>query len=185
LDNLLSGLISSKTRVKLLMRFFLNPQARSYLRELANEFKVSTNAVREELNQMTQTHLLKAEKNGRNVFYSANTQHALFPELRSMVLKVMGVDQVIDGILTRLGDLKYAYLIDDYAQGKDSGVIDLLLVGNLNNYHLFDLITKTQKYINRKIRHLVLSENEYNNFQSNLIAKPHLLIWSADNRRVE
>jgi hypothetical protein len=97
----------------------------------------------------------------------------------------MGVDQVIDGILTRLGDLKYAYLIDDYAQGKDSGVIDLLLVGNLNNYHLFDLITKTQKYINRKIRHLVLSENEYNNFQSNLIAKPHLLIWSADNRRVE
>ena len=82
LENLLSGLISSKTRVKLLMRFFLNPQTRSYLRELAKEFDVSTNAVREELNQLIQTHLLKSEKSGRNVFYSANTSHTLFPELR-------------------------------------------------------------------------------------------------------
>jgi hypothetical protein len=52
LDNLLSGLISSKTRGKLLLRFFLNPQTRSYLRELAKEFSVSTNAVREGLNRM-------------------------------------------------------------------------------------------------------------------------------------
>jgi DNA-binding transcriptional ArsR family regulator len=183
LDNLLSGLISSKTRVKLLMRFFLNPQTRSYLRELAKEFDVSTNAVREELNQLTNTHLLKAEKNGRQVYYSANSEHALFPELRSMVSKVMGVDQVIDGVLTRLGDLKYAYLIDDYAQGKDSGVIDLLLVGNLNHHHLYDLITKTEKYINRKIRSLLLSEDEFNHFSRKLNSKPHLLVWSPDKHQ--
>ena len=124
MDNLLSGLISSKTRVKLLMRFFLNPQTRSYLRELAKEFDVSTNAVREELNQLTQTHLLKSEKSGRNVFYSANTAHTLFPELRSMVQKVMGIDQVIDGIVQRSGNLEQAFLIADYAEGKDTGIID-------------------------------------------------------------
>jgi predicted ArsR family transcriptional regulator len=94
-DNLLSGLISSKTRVRLLMRFFLDPQTRSYLRELAKEFNVSTNSVREELNQLTHTHFLKSELSGRNVFYSANTDHALFPELRSMVTKVFGVDRVL------------------------------------------------------------------------------------------
>jgi hypothetical protein len=127
---------------------------------------------------------LKAEKNGRNVFYSANTEHALFPELRSMVQKVMGIDQVIDGILSRLGDLKYAYLIDDYSQGKDSGIIDLLLVGNLNHHHLFDLITKTEKYINRKIRLLLLSEDEFNHLRSKLTTKPHLLVWSADDHRI-
>jgi predicted ArsR family transcriptional regulator len=91
LDNLLSGLISSKTRVKLLMRLFLNPETRSYLRELAREFSASTNAVREELNQLTQTHLLKCEKSGRPAFYMANTEHTLFPELKSMVTKVMGI----------------------------------------------------------------------------------------------
>ena len=60
---------------------------------------MSTNAVREEFNRLSQTELLKGEKNGRNVFYSANTAHTLFPELRSMVQKVMGIDQVIDGIV--------------------------------------------------------------------------------------
>jgi DNA-binding GntR family transcriptional regulator len=67
------------------MRFFFNPETRSYLRELAKEFNVSSNAVREELNQLTRTNLLKSEKNGCQVYYMANTQHSIFPELRSMV----------------------------------------------------------------------------------------------------
>ena len=79
-DNLLSGLIASKTRIKLLMRLFFNPKARSYLRELAKEFNVSTNAVREELNQLTKTELLTSHKSGRQVMYQANQNHPLFPE---------------------------------------------------------------------------------------------------------
>jgi predicted transcriptional regulator len=179
LDNLLSGLISSKTRVKLLMRFFLNPQTRSYLRELAKEFDVSTNAVREELNQLTHTQLLKSEKSGRNVFYSANTAHTLFPELRSMVQKVMGIDQVLDGIVQRLGNLEKAFLIDDYAAGKDTGIIDLIVVGKINNHHLSDLSQKTERYINRKIRTLVLSREEFRDFLPRLQERPHVLLWEA------
>ena len=126
MENLFTGLISSKTRIKLLIRFFFNPSTRSYLRELANEFNVSTNSVREELNQLTRTELLTSQKSGRQVFYKANQKHPLFPELKSMVSKVMGIDQVIEGIVTRLGDLERAFLIDDYAEGKDSGIIDLV-----------------------------------------------------------
>ena len=179
MDNLLSSIISSKTRIKLLMRFFFNPKTRSYLRELAKEFDVSTNSVREELNQLTQTKLLKSQKNGRQVFYMANTEHALFPELKSMVSKVMGIDKVIDGIVNRLGDLEQAYLIDDYAEGKDSGIIDLLLVGNIDRYHLNDLSRKTERYIKRKIRTLVLSREEFEDYQSRLKQQPNVLIWKA------
>src|SRR4030042_2797378 len=145
--SLFSGLISSKTRIKLLVRFFFNPAIRSYLRELAKEFNLSTNAVREELNQLTKTNLLKSHKNGRNVYYAANPDHPLFPELKSMVSKVMGLDQVIEGIVRRLGDLESAYLIGDYAEGKDTGIIDLLLIGRIDQYHLNDLIRKTERYI--------------------------------------
>lgn len=177
MDNLLSGLISSKTRVKLLMRFFLNPQARSYLRELAKEFNVSTNAVREELNQLTQTQLLKSEKNGRNIFYRANYDHALFPELRSMVQKVMGIDQVIEGIIQRIGNLEAAFLIGDYAEGKDTGIIDILLVGTIDEYHLNDLTRKTERYIKRKIRSLVMTSDEYQSLQAKFDQMPKLRIW--------
>ena len=183
MDNLLSGLIASKTRIKLLMRLFFNPKARSYLRELAKEFNVSTNAVREELNQLKKTDLLKSEKNGRQVYYMANTEHALFPELKSMVSKVMGIDQVIDSIINRLGNLEMAYLMDDYAEGKDTGIIDILLVGNINEYHLNDLSRKTERYIKRKIRSLVMTNDEFNNFLSELENRPRVLIWKASKKK--
>ena len=179
MENLFTGLISSKTRIKLLVRFFFNPNTRSYLRELAKEFNVSTNSVREELNQLTKTELLTSQKSGRQVFYKANQGHPLFPELRSIVSKVMGIDQVLEGIVTRLGDLERAYLLDDYAEGKDTGIIDLLLVGSIDQYHLNDLSRKTERYIKRKIRTLVLNRDEFEDYASKLEKQPHVMIWEA------
>ena len=182
MEDLFAGLISSKTRIKLLVRFFFNPMTRAYLRELAKEFNVSTNAVREELNQLAKSNLLKSEKNGRHVFYKANQDHPLFPELRSMVSKVMGLDQVIDSIVNRLGDLETAFLIDDYAEGKDTGIIDLVLVGDIDEYHLNDLSRKTERYIKRKIRSLVVSRDEFNELVPKLEGRPRVLIWEAKKK---
>lgn len=179
MESLFSGLIGSKTRIKLLIRLFLNPAAEAYLRELAGEFGVSTNAVREELNQLTGTALLRSRRQGRQVLYSANPDHPLFPELGSMVRKVVGIDRVIESIVTRLGRLEEAYLIDDYAQGKDTGIIDLVLVGDIDAYHLNDLTRKTERYIRRKIRPLVLSRQEFDNMRPTLAGRPRLLVWSA------
>ena len=184
MDNLFSGLIASKTRIKLLTRFFFNPLAKSYLRELAKEFNVSTNSVREELNQLTRTELLTSKKSGRQVHYMANQDHPLFPELKSMVGKVMGIDQVLDSIVKRLGDLESAYLIDDYAEGKDTGIIDLLLVGDIDQYHLNDLSRKTERYIKRKVRSLVLSRDEFNDILPKLEKRPRVLIWEANKKQV-
>ncbi len=182
-NDLLSGIIASKTRIKLLTKFFFNPETRSYLRELAKDFDVSTNAVREELNQLTKTKLLKSQRNGRQVLYQANQDHPLFPELRSMVGKVMGIDKVIDGIVNRLGNLERAYLIGDYAEGKDTGIIDLVLVGNIDQYHLNDLSRKTERYIKRKIRTLALTSEEFQKFEPTMANRPTLLVWTQQKGR--
>jgi len=96
-----------------------------------------------------------------------------------MVSKAMGIDQVIDSIVSRLGDLERAYLIDDYAEGKDTGIVDLLLVGNIDQYHLNDLSRKTERYIKRKIRSLVLTREEYEELEPKLKQRPSFLIWEA------
>lgn len=179
MPDILSGLITSKTRIKLLVRFFLNPGAQSYLRELAREFDLSTNAVREELNQLTNARLLKNEKSGRQIIYCANADHPLFTELKSMVGKLIGIDKVINGIISRLGNLERAYLIGDYAEGKDTGIIDLVLIGNIDRYHLDDLCRKTERYIHRTIRTIVLSSDAFASFFEKLKDRPHLLIWQA------
>ena len=99
-----------------------------------------------------------------------------------MVGKVMGIDHVIDDLAGRLGDLEKAYLIDDYAEGKDTGIVDLLLVGNVDPYHLNDLSRKSERYIKRKIRSLVMTWDEYKDFEPKIKSSPHILIWEANKK---
>ena len=175
--SILSSLIASKTRINILMRLFLNPDQHAYLRELASEFTVSPSQVSGELQQLSDAGLLKSNKSGRQINYRANTEHPLFPELHSMVKKALGMDQILESILGRLGNLNLAFLIDDYAQGKDSGLIDLVLVGDIDRTNLEDLVKKTEKYIDRKIRTLVLNKKEYKDLLPKLKARPQLILW--------
>ena len=178
----LHDIITSRTRIKLLVRLFSNPSSKAYLRELAGEFGVATTGIREELRQMVHSRLLTSQKSGRQIIYQANQEHPLFPELRSMVQKTLGIDRVLESIITRLGDLEEAYLIDDYAQGQDTGIIDLLLIGNIDNYHLNDLTKKTEHYIERKIRSLVLTPEEFETMGPQIKQRrPHLLLWKKED----
>ena len=176
--SMLSTLIASKTRINILMRLFLNPDQQSYLRELANDFTVSPSQISGELQQLSVAGLLKSNKSGRQINYRANTEHPLFPELQSMVNKALGMDKILESILERLGNLILAFLIDDYAQGKDTGLIDLVLVGDIDRNNLEDLVKKTEKYIDRKIRTLVLSESEFEELSSKLQTRPQLVLWT-------
>ena len=181
MTSIFSGLITSKTRIKILMRLFLNPKQNAYLRELADEFSASPSQVREELRQLSDAGFLESHKNGRQIQYQANQMHPLFHELQSMVQKALGMDRILDSILDRLGNLEEAYLIDDYAEGKDSGIIDLVLVGDIDQENLTDLVAKTERYIDRKIRTLVLSNSEFNNLKPKINNRPLLKLWEIKN----
>ncbi len=177
MNSILSSLITSKTRVKILMRLFLNPERNAYLRELADEFKISTGLVSEELKQLQKAGFLESEKNGRQLHFRANQQHPLYAELNSMVRKALGMDRIIDSIVERLGNLETAYLVGDYAEGKDSGIIDLVLVGDIDQANLTDLVAKTEKYIGRKIRTLAVQGEEFESMREMLNRNPILLLW--------
>ncbi|MFC1684680.1 ArsR family transcriptional regulator [Pseudomonadota bacterium] len=161
------------------MRLFLNPEGHAYLREMAEEFKVSPSQVRDELQQLSSAGLLESEKEGRQINYRANTKHPLFPELHSMVRKALGMDRILDSIIERLGKLEQAWLIDDYAEGKDTGLIDLVLVGQIDQANLSDLVAKTERYIGRKIRTLVLMPDELKKLESVINTRSRLLLWKC------
>ncbi len=174
---MLDSLITSQTRVKLLLRFFLNPKMRGYLRELASEFGESTNSIRVELNKLSQAKILKSQVEGRNKIYQANTDHPLFNEIRNIVLKSTGISQVVSNILNKLGDVKTAFIRGDYAVGKDSGLIDLVIVGNsVNKAELERVREKTEKLIDRKIAVIVLTEEEYEKLKDHLTKTPVLVL---------
>jgi DNA-binding transcriptional ArsR family regulator len=174
------GLITSKMRVRILQRLFLDPRQESYLRELAEEFNASPSQVRDELHQLNRAGVLTSERRGRQIHYRANTEYALFPELHSMVKKALGMDRILDSIIERLGNLELAFVVDDYATGRDSGLIDLVLVGEIDQSNLADLVAKTERYIGRKIRPLALTRAEYQRLRAEFTRRPRIVLWGRE-----
>ncbi len=149
---MLETLITSKTRIKLLLRFFSHQGNTSYLRGLAEEFDESTNSVRVELNRLSQAGFLQSYQEGNTVQYRANTAHPMYRQLKELVAKYLGFDYLVDEVLERLGDLHLAVVTGDYAMGLDSGTIDLSLVGRIQMDFADKLVRKAEEAIGRKIR---------------------------------
>lgn len=171
---MLESLITSKTRVKILLKFFLNSQTRSYLRGLESEFGESSNAIRVELNRMEAAGLLSAENEGNRKFFKANTSHPLFGDIHNILLKYIGIDRIIEEVVLKLGDLKRVYLTGDFAKGQDSAIIDLVIVGDsIDQGYLHSLVEKAQELINRKIRVLTLNLAEEKEYQK----EDWLIVW--------
>lgn len=176
----LDSLITSKTRIKLLLKFFANPGMSAYLRSLAEEFGESTNSVRVELNRLTEANLLTACDEGRTKIYRANPKHPLFNEVQSMVRKYMGIDQLSGLIFEKiaaLGNVEKAYLVGDYAQGLDEGCIEIVVVGNVDEKALEELVNKAEAIVRRDIRvQIIFSESHLDKQQ------PNILIWDKNNQ---
>lgn len=178
---MLEALITSKTRLKLLLKFFLNSSNTAYLRGLEPEFGESTNAIRVELNRFEKAELLTSKLQGNKKYYQANTSHPLFPEIHKLLLKHIGLDKIIDKVIKNLGHLSEVYLVGELAKGKNSKVIDLWFVGeNLDKNYLMNLVVKAEELINRKIRYLVLDNKERNEFLKNKSKSELLLVWKAE-----
>lgn len=174
---MLNSIITSETRIKLLLRFFLNPKASGYLRQLAKDFGESTNGIRLELNKLSEAKMLTTSQEGRNKVYRANAEHPLFNDIRNIVLKSTGIDKVVTNILDKLGDLELAFIRGDYAIGKDSGLIDLVVVGKaINTTELERVRTKTEGLINRKINVLVLTPEEFEGLKERLLEEAVLIL---------
>lgn len=172
---MIESIITSKTRIKLLLKFFLNSQTTSYLRGLEAEMGESTNSIRVELNRLENAGLLNSSNEGNKKMFFANTQHPLFLEINSILKKFVGIDQIIDRITTQIGDLQEAYITGDFAIGKDSPIIDLALVGEkLDRTYIDNLVERAEGLINRRIKYLVLTPDEMVQYYEN---KPVLLIW--------
>lgn len=174
---MLDSLITSKARFKLLLKFFMNPETRGYLRELATEFGESTNNIRVELNRLANAKMLLSESVGRTIVYRANVKHPLFTDLQNVVQKYVGIDRLVDDLIARLGQLEVVYVIGDYARGVDSGLIDLVLVGDVKPDVLDRMLKKTSQAIARNIRPMVVHADELKKLWSQLDMEHALLIW--------
>ncbi len=177
---MIETLISSKTRIKLLLKFFLNSNTTSYLRGLEGEFGESSNAIRLELNRLEKAGMLTAHTDGNKKMFQANTLHPLFKEIHNILRKHIGLDDIIENVIERLGDVEKVYLVGDFSRGLDSKIIDLVFIGSIDTKYLVQLIDKAQKMIGRQIRYLIYNQKEYDETDWRRTGAEPLLVWSKD-----
>lgn len=170
---MLTELFTSRTRISLLLKLFLNPEVSSYLRELAREFNLTPNALKEELDNLSSTGYLEKEQRGNSIFYKANTKHPIFPEIHSIVKKHFGIDKILDQILNDLGKVDAVYALDDYAIGRDSGLIDILIVGDVDMDKIQGLRHNVEMEIKRKIRLMVMTAQEFAESCDMILKRPN------------
>jgi len=177
---MLETLISSKTRIKLLMKFFLNSNTTSYLRGLETELGDSSNAIRLELNRFEKAGMISSYAEGNRKYFKANTLHPLYQDMHSMIMKYVGFDKIIDNVIENLGHVQRVYVTGSFAHGLDDQIIDLVFVGTINKKYLVELLEKVEKHIHRKVRFIVYSEEEAKmpNHEDSL--SQALLLWQNE-----
>ena len=158
LTPILSALITSKTRLKLLLKLFSHPEAQGHLRGFAQEFDESTNSVRIELGKLHEAGLILAQQDGQKVLYRPNIQNPFYRELCGLVSKHMGFDQLIERVLDQVGELEAAFVVGDYAKGLDTGTIEVAIVGEVDSEYLERLTKRAQEELDRKVKIRVLSD---------------------------
>lgn len=157
---MLETLITSKTRIRILVKFFINSANQGYLRGLSEEMNESTNAIRKELNNLEQAGYLlkKADKN--RISYKANTKHPLFKTLKKIIFQHIGFDSIVTMVLDRMGTVRKIIVTGDYAKGLDSGTIEVSILGeNLNLEYIEQLAFKIEEQIKRKVLFTINDEN--------------------------
>ncbi len=169
---MLNKLITSKTRLRLLIKFFISQANKGYLNCLANEMGESTNSIRKELNHLYDAGYLKKVKNDNKVEYQVNSSHPLYETLRNVVLKHLGLEDIVEAVLEKMGNVNQILLVGDYAEGKDTGNIEIFLIGkDLDMNYINQLEPKIEKIIDRKVSFYLSSK-----FLSN---QKHIILYEA------
>lgn len=159
---MLDSLITSKTRIKLLIKFFAESKTKAYLRGLADELKENTNAIRVELNRFTKAGLLSSSQEGNLVFYKVNENHYLFKEISNLVKKFIDCDSIIELVINKIGNIQYAFLTGNYASGIDEGKINLVLVADkIDQNYINELKIKAENYLKVEILIKTISLDDF------------------------
>ncbi len=164
-------LFGSKTRVKLLSRFFNNPGRPFYVREITRKIDEQINSVRRELANLLSIGLVSSDGSNNRLYYEVNPKYEYYEQLRSIftTMPAKSSDPVVketreeDKIIKRLkstGSVTFAFLTGSFARDSRTNV-DIFLVGDVNKARLAKVVAEMEKEMGRELNYSALTPTEY------------------------
>jgi predicted nucleotidyltransferase len=167
-------LFGSKTRVSLLAKLLMNPDESFYIRELSRELKIPYSMLYKEEKNLASLGIVNEEKKGKVTLVSINKNMPYFAELKNLMIKTVGLGDLLKTALSELEGMRYALIYGSFASGEESvsSDIDLLIVGNSSEEKILNVVGRVEKEVGREINYILWSEEE---FMKRIKSKHHLL----------
>jgi uncharacterized protein len=185
----LSGILSSRVRAEIFRLLFGLNEKELHMREMERQAALSLGTIRQDLQKLVKLDLVKARRDGNRLYYRANSDHPLFPEIRNLVLKTAGLVEVIKSALDREG-IEVAFIFGSLARSKERAEsdVDLMVIGTIGLRSLSSRLAGVSDQIGREINPHSLSIEEVrrrkqngNHFLSNVFESPKLFIIGSEN----
>jgi predicted nucleotidyltransferase len=182
-------IVGSRARAEIFKLLFEQAGSEYYLRELERRSGLTVGSIQQELSNLLSVGLVKSRKDGNRLYYSANSEHPLFPEILRMVEKTAGVPEVLKKALTD-PEIRYAFVFGSVASGKAKAEsdLDLFVAGDLGLRRLTKLLSGLSERIGRVINPHVMSVQELNrkalekdHFISSLMGSQKIFLIGDEN----
>lgn len=159
----MEAIFGSRSRVKLLTLFLLNPGKRFYVREVERLTGENINSIRRELGNLEEIGILKSEREGNLKYYSADQEMSIYPELRDIFLKTEGAAAALKRSITPLGDIQAAFIYGSFARGEagPSSDIDIIIVGTVDEDTLIAAVRGVERELQRDINYVLMTPGEF------------------------
>jgi len=160
------------------------------MREIERRSGFSTGTVQGELKKLHRLDLISKNRDGNRLYYQANRTHPLYPEIRSMVLKTIGLVDRMQDALQQSSEIETAFVFGSIARHdeKAQSDVDLMVIGNLGLKKLVSLLSGLSEEIGREINPHVLTTKEFidrkakkEHFVSRVLQEQKLFIIGNEN----
>lgn len=190
--SILGQILSSNVRAEFFRLLFGLDRQELHLREIERRSGFAIGTVRQEATKLTRLGILVKRRDGNRVYFKANTEHPLFPEISNIVLKTCGLADVIRCSLEG-SDIEFAFIFGSAAVGtqKPESDLDLFVVGNIRLRGLSKLLKKPSEQLSREINSHIMTQEEFNkrilqkeHFVTRVMESPkHMIIGKEDELR--
>jgi predicted nucleotidyltransferase len=152
----------------------MNPDKSFYLRELSRELKIPYGMLYKEEKNLVSLGVVNEEKRGKVTLVSANKNLPYFVELKGLIIKTVGLGDLLRSVFSELKGVEYALVYGSFASGDESGSsdADLLIIGDVPEEKILDVTTQVEKDVAREINYILWSDEE---FRRRIRERHHLL----------
>jgi uncharacterized protein len=185
----LSDILSSRVRAEIFRLLFGLDEKELHLREIERQASLSLGTIRQDLQKLVKLDLVTTRRDGNRLYYRANTEHPLYPDIRNLVLKTAGLVEIFKSVLDREG-VNVAFVFGSLASSKEKAAsdVDLLVIGTVGLRALSSWLSGVSEQIGLEINPHTLTVEEFrrrkekgDHFLSNVLESPKLFIVGNEN----